>query len=218
MKTTEQAIQYWKENNIAKCDMEFNCGGDQMNDYTFNYYDSEGNEVEKAGEELDDYFDENVYKNVEFYVNSDGHYMGEAGNVYITLEDDSEDFSYEKVAESEWNETFTEEGLFPLTEKEKTFLTEKIESILGGEDGEGINYKADTILTDEECEMVDDLQERIRDFACDYPFNNAEGEASDWYRYSTNENGDDDGEMVIEGDNLKVHIERTFYIYTPSEN
>ena len=102
MKTTEltdlqQMVALWKEKGITECSMEFDCGGDQMNDYTFTFYTKEG-QVEC--EELDSYFDGEVYNNVEFYVNSDGHYMGENGYVYIRLDDDEESFTYTKDAQS----------------------------------------------------------------------------------------------------------------------
>ena len=92
----EVAVQQWKDNKVVKCEMEFSCGGDSMNDIDFYFHTKEG-KVELP--ELADYFDSEVYKNIEFYVNSDGHYMGEAGEVVIVLEDNEEDFSYTKNAE-----------------------------------------------------------------------------------------------------------------------
>jgi len=217
MLSTEQVIQLWKEKGITECVMEFNCGGDQMNDYSFNYYTKEG---EISMPEIDDYFDENVYKNVEFYVNSDGHYMGEAGVVNITIDDDGESFAYSKEAESEWSETFTEVGHFKLSDDYKKFVEDKVQSIVGGEDGEAINYKADCILTDEEEEIANNLQTELHDFACDLEISEAEGEASDWFRFSTNlEDADDDSVGVtITEEGLAISVERTYYVYRPSED
>jgi hypothetical protein len=217
MLTLENAIQKWKSLNITECSMEFNCGGDQMNDYTFTFRTKEG-EIED--DELNDYFDNEVYKNVEFYVNSDGHYMGEAGYVYIKLEDDEESFSYTKDAESEWSETFTEVGHFKLTEDYKNFVQSKVQSIIGGEDGEGINYKGDCILTDEEEEIAEKIQSELHDFASDLPISDAEGEASDWFRFTTSiEDADDDEEGVtITEEGLAFRVERNYYVYRPSED
>jgi hypothetical protein len=216
--TTEQAIQIWNEKGITECTMEFNCGGDQMNDYTFTFHTSEG---DIKCDELDTYFDEEVYKNVEFYVNSDGHYMGEAGVVNITLEDGDDNFSYSKDAESEWNETFSEVAYFKLTEDYKKFIEDKVQSIVGGEDGETINYKGDCILTDDEEQMTEDLLSELADFAGDLEMSEAEGEPSDWFRFTTNAlEDDDDGTMsvTITEEGLKVSVERTYYVYRPSED
>jgi hypothetical protein len=216
--TTEQAIQIWNEKGITECVMEFNCGGDQMNDYTFTFHTNEG-DVEC--EELNTYFDEEVYKNVEFYVNSDGHYMGEAGVVNITLEDGDDNFSYSKDAESEWNETFSEVAYFKLTEDYKKFIEDKVQSIVGGEDGETINYKGDCILTDDEEQMTEDLLSELADFAGDLEMPEAEGEPSDWFRFTTNALEDDDDDtmsVIITEEGLKVSVERTYYVYRPSED
>jgi hypothetical protein len=228
MKTTEltdlqQIIALWKEKGITECSMEFNCGGDQMNDYTFTFHTKEG---EIKCDELESYFENEVYNQVEFYVNSDGHYMGEAGYVYIRLDEDDEDnvdFTYTKDAESEWNETFSEVAYFPLTDDYKKFIQDKVQSIVGGEDGEAINYKGDCILTDEEEAIADSLQSDLRDFACDVEISDAEGEAGDWFRFSTNNPEDDDADddtmgVTITDDGLKVSVEKTYYVYKPSED
>jgi hypothetical protein len=218
MLSIEQAIQTWKEKNITECVMEFNCGGDQMNDYTFTFHTKDG---EIKCEELDTYFDGEVYKNVEFYVNSDGHYMGEAGVVNITLEDDEESFSYSKDAESEWSETFSEVGYFPLTEDYKNFIQDKVQSIVGGEDGETINYKGDCILTDEDEKLIERLEIDLSDFAGNLEIKEAEGEGGDWFRFTTNALEDDDDDsngLTITDEGLMISVERTYYVYRPSED
>ena len=87
---TNEAIALWKELGITSATMEFSCGGDSMNDYHFTFYNvnSENKEVESS--ELDSFFDDEVFRNVEFYVNSDGHYIGESGTVEIELDEDDE--------------------------------------------------------------------------------------------------------------------------------
>ena len=226
MKTTEltdlqQMIALWKEKGITECSMEFNCGGDQMNDYTFTFHTKDG---EIKCDELESYFEGEVYNHIEFYVNSDGHYMGEAGYVYIELDEDDEDnvdFTYRKDAESEWSETFSEVAYFPLTDDYKKFIQDNVQSIVGGEDGEAINYKADCILTDEEEDLVNKLQEDLRDFAGDLEMSDAEGEPNDWFRFTTNALEDDDDEdtaVTITDEGLKVSVERTYYVYRPSED
>lgn len=201
---TKDAIVEWKAKGIDRCDMEFSCGGDSMNDYTFTFFDKENKEVES--EMLDAYFDEEVYKNVEFYVNSDGHYQGESGNVEITFEEDSDNedggiFSYAKSSESEWNESFNEVGYCELTEAEAEFVKAKIHSIVGGNDGEATNYKGDCILTDDEEELLESVVRKIEDFATMYEFENSEGEENDWFTYTTDMGeADIDTEIVGELD------------------
>ena len=232
MKTTEKElspIQLWKEKGIVKGDFEFQCGGDQMNDTTLTFYNEKGEEVEC--EELESYIDNVIYNEVEFYVNSDGHYQGECGNVYITLEedDDAEDgaiFVYDKQSESEWNESFTEVGYCELTPEEAEFVKDKIHSIVGGGDGEAINYKKDCILTDEDEVLLKNISDKIENFAIDYQMKEAEGEENEWFTYTTDigeaneeaevEYDEENPTAIIDGQ-IGVVINKSFTIYK-SEN
>jgi hypothetical protein len=214
----------WKQLEIARCEMNFSCGGDSMNDYDFNFYKANNEEVESSV--LEDYFESEVWKNVEFYEASDGHYMGEAGVVLIQLDEDDEDnpqFYYAKDAESEWQETIDRVASMPITEDYRRFLNEKVESVIGG-DGEGINFKEDTILSNEDVEIMEKLQNDIRNFAEEFDFE-FEGEQNDWFRFTTNL-ADSNGDVEFEADtiqydengNLLVLIEKSFYTYTPSND
>lgn len=231
MKTTEKElspIQLWKENGIVKGDFEFQCGGDQMNDTNLKFYNEAGEEV--VCEELADYIDGEIYNQVEFYVNSDGHYQGESGFVYITLEedDDAEDgasFSYEKESESEWNENFDEVGYCELTPAEAEFVEDKIHSIVGGGDGDAVNYKADCILTDEDEALLKSICSKIEDFATEYQMKDAEGEENDWFNYTTdmedaNNNShiedyeyDENNPTLVVNNTIAVYINKSFTIY-----
>jgi hypothetical protein len=231
MKTTEKElspIQLWKENGIVKGDFEFQCGGDQMNDTTLTFYNEKGEEVEC--EELANYIDGEIYNQVEFYVNSDGHYQGESGNVYITLEEDEDEedgatFVYDKESESEWNESFTEVGYCDLTPAEAEFVKDKIHSIVGGGDGEAINYKKDCILTDEDEELLKSISDKIEDFAINYQMKEAEGEENEWFTYTTDmeetneansdrefEYDEDNPTAIIDGQ-IAILINKSFTIY-----
>jgi len=228
---TKEAIKEWKAKGIERCNMEFQCGGDSMNDYTFTFFDKDEKELES--DTLNAYFDEEVYKNVEFYVNSDGHYQGESGNVEINFEEDvdNEDggyFSYAKSSESEWNESFNEVGYCELTEAEQQFVKDKIHSIVGGNDGEATNYKGDCILTDEEEELLASVVSKIEDYATSYSFENSEGEENDWFTYTTDMGeAEADTEIVGELDEANptiivdgkvgISINKSFTIYK-SEN
>ena len=235
MKTTEKElspIQLWKENGIVKGDFEFQCGGDQMNDTTLTFYNEKGEEVEC--EELANYIDGEIYNQVEFYVNSDGHYQGESGNVYITLEEDEDEedgatFVYDKESESEWNESCTEVGYCDLTPAEAEFVKDKIHSIVGGGDGEAINYKKDCILTDEDEELLKSISDKIEDFATNHQMKEAEGEENEWFTYTTDmeesneansdrefEYDEDNPTIIIDGQ-IAILINKSYTIYK-SEN
>jgi hypothetical protein len=212
MKTTDvetnEIIELWKKLDIQRCEMEFSCGGDSMNETDFTFYDSQDNQVD--ADELESYFEGEVYNQVEFYEVSDGHYMGEFGQVVITLEDEDDEpfFQYDKQSQSEWEEREIEVMKYDLTDSEVKFLTEKVDSIVGGEDGQAINYKTDCVLSDEEEELSEKLLQDIADAANEYDFQDADGEPQDWFTFSTDTG---DGEIEIIDNKLSVEVQRSFY-------
>lgn len=231
MKTTEKElspIQLWKELGIVRGEFEFQCGGDQMNDTSITFFNDKGEEV--VSEELADYFDNSIYNEVEFYVNSDGHYQGESGFVYIEFEEDEEEyeggrFTYDKQSESEWNESFDEVGYCELTEDETNFVKKYIHSIVGGGDGDAVNYKGDCILNDDEEALLESITQKICDFATEYQIKDAEGEENEWFTYTTdledaNSRIDIDGyeydesnPTLVVDNTIAVYINKSFTIY-----
>jgi hypothetical protein len=213
---TNEAIALWKELGITTANMEFSCGGDSMNDYHFSFYNSENKEVQSG--ELESFFDDDVFKRVEFYVNSDGHYIGESGNVSIELSEDEEnpDFVYYKNAQAEWSESFTDEVGVELTEKEVEFVRSKVLNLVGSQDGDAINYKGDCILNNEEEQISDTISQKISDVVMNHEFENAEGEVEEWFQYNTDE-VDSDVLPKIVGNTLFVSLTRQFLVYTDSE-
>ncbi len=210
---TNDAIKLWKELNIDRCEMEFSCGGDSMNETDYTLYDKDEKVVDSP--ELNDYFDHEVYNEVEFYEVSDGQYMGEFGKVVITLEEDEEDeeyFSYDKQALSEWEDTFFTDVNIKLSEKEKELLVTKVENINGGGwDNElNVNYKDDCVLTDEEEELLNNLLEKVRDEAENAEIE-GEGEETD------GENRTFESEIDIEDDTLVVSVGGRFYFTRDSD-
>lgn len=210
----------WNELKIAECKMEFSCGGDSMNDWEFHFYDSKGNEIKnQKTDELKEYFDDEVFKRVEFYVNSDGHYMGEAGSVIITLgEDDDEEpsFEYYKDAQSEWSETYTEKVTIDLTKDEMEVIREKISSMNGGEDEQNnVNYKIDCVISDEEETIIDNLLSKLSIEAREYEFE-VDEEPSEWYSWTTNV--DDEDGLVLTKKSITFQVSRSFTTYRPSED
>lgn len=199
--TREEAVALWKEQKIERAEMEFYCGGDEMGDYSFTYYDAENEEVECK--ELDVYFDEEVFKKIDFYVNSDGHYMGESGNVHITLDDleldDEElDFDYVKNAQSEWNESLTNTLEIELNEEQINFLKEFVRNIIGGSDEfTQFNYSKDFIMTNEHERIEKEIGTIIDNVTTDYE-PDTDNEVGEWFNYESQEFMFDDNVLLIE--------------------
>jgi hypothetical protein len=76
-------------------------------------------------------------------------------------------------------------------------------------------------LTDDEEQITERLLIELADFAGDLEMPEAEGEPSDWFRFTTNALEDDDDDtmsVTITEEGLKVSVERTYYVYRPSED
>lgn len=215
---TNEAIALWKELGITSASMEFSCGGDSMNDYHFNFYNANSENKEVQSSELDSFFDDEVFRNVNFYENSDGHYIGESGTVEISLDEDAEEptFSYYKSAQAEWSESFTDEIVVELTEKEVEFVRTKVRNLVGSQDGSSINYKGDCILDNEEEQISDTLLVKITDKVENHEFETAQGEQEDWFQFNTDE-VDGDELPKIEGNKLYISATRQFLVYTDSD-
>lgn len=200
-------IKLWKKLKIDRCECQFDCGGDNMGNTDFTFYDKKGEIASPP--ELEEYFNNAMYENVDFYVNSDGHYQGESGTVTITLEDG--EFSYSKSATSEYSENISTIIEVELTKKEIDFIKKNVSNINGG-DGFAINYKRDLILTDEDEKLVEGLENKLTDVAAshepdledtEFP----EGEIQeDWYTFTTNSEHDEIKELTIEGNKLKIVV------------
>lgn len=204
-----EIIDLWKKLDITKGEFIFSCGGDSMNETEFKFWNSKNEEVEDS--ELENYFESEVYREVDFYEVSDGHYMGEFGTVIIVLEEDDDEpyFSYDKESQSEYEERLSEVMKYELTDDEVKFITEKVQSIVGGEDGQAINYKGDCLLSDEEVELSEKLLDNLWNTAGDYEFENADGEPQEWFVFTTSI--DEEDEIIIEDNKLSVEVQRTYY-------
>lgn len=201
----ENIIKIWKEKNIDHVNFNFSCGGDSMNDTSIDIFDKEGKLVQDS--ELESYFDDQTYKNVEFYENSDGHYQGEFGVVTIEFDEDENDFTYSKSSSSEWSESSVNEAEIELTDEEAKFVADYVLNINGGEDDIQTNYKKDFILTNEQEETLKGLEEKISEFAQDYTPNDVEGEINEWHTYTTNEEGE---ELKLVDNVLTLSITKSF--------
>jgi len=217
----------WKKLGITSCTMNFSCGGDSMNDYDFTFYkpnDKKGKNqpavVEVECDELKNYFDHEVFNQVDFYEASDGHYIGESGNVEITLEDEDEEepyFNFSKNAQSEWSERHTEVIQVNLTTKMVKFLKDNVSNINGGDGDISINYKRDVILSDEDEGIVSKLETLIQDEAEEFEPKDVEGELEEYYTFTTND-GDNLEEITINGNKLSLIVNKSMVVYRDSED
>jgi hypothetical protein len=215
-----EAVSEWKKLGIDNANMEFSCGGDSMSDYSFTFYTKNKSAVtgrpeniEVESEALISFFDLQIFDDVEFYVNSDGHYIGESGNVVITLNDDEDGFEYDKQSQSEWSESYEETIHIKLSKEEVEFVKNKILNINGGQDGDAtFNYKIDCVITDEEEELIETLGKRLENECETYEFEDAEGEEEDWFTWSTNQEVDDVIQFTEE-DEMLVMVRRNFIQY-----
>jgi hypothetical protein len=213
MNNIQEIIKLWKELGVEKVKFEFSCGGDSMNDTSITIEGKDGSEIDNV--ELRDYFDDAVYKRVNFYEASDGHYQGEFGNVYITLSDDEEDFDYNKSSQSEWSERVGSEVPVELTDEQMKFIKSKVLNINGDCDSLNVNYKNDCILSDKEEELVDDLENTLLDILRDYSPDTDEGEVGEWFTFTTNEEGED---IKFIGNSIVVQISNEVTIFREGED
>jgi hypothetical protein len=206
----KEAIARWKELNLNRVILTFNCGGDNMGDMDWVLYDNADNTVIDG--DLVDYFDTEVFKHVDFYVNSDGHYMGEAGTVTVELEGEEDDFSYSKDAMSEYEEQIESDLVVELTDAELAFVKEYVSNINGTQDNDvNFNYSKDFIMTDEMVGLEDSIGEKICNTASEFTPEDIDGDISDWYNYETSDT------VEIKDNTISLIITNSYYTQTESE-
>ena len=216
----DEMIKLWKKLKIETAQFHFSCGGDSMNDTSMTFHGKNGKEITEGTSELESYFENEVYNNVQFYEASDGHYIGEHGIVHITLDEEEEDFNYSKSSKSEWSETMTSEMEVKLPEKAIEFIKKNVLNINGGQDGGCvINYKKDLILSDKEVKLVEELENKIlneaSNFVPDQSENEDEGEVEDWFTFTTNEEGE---EIKIKENSLVVSVRNSVTVLKEGED
>jgi hypothetical protein len=92
-------------------------------------------------------------------------------------------------------------------------------NINGGDGGFNINYKRDLILSDENEKLVEELENKIVNFAEELDIEGeGNGEASDWYSFTTSDEDDDEiSTLKVDDEHLLVRVSREFYVYRDSE-
>lgn len=168
-KMEKNAIKLFTKLKVSKANFIFSCGGDSMNDTSWEIYGQDDNIIDtKEVGELRDILDSLVYEKVEFYEVSDGHYIGEDGVVTITVAKATKKYlNYEKTSKAEWEEEYGGTLHTKLTQEEATFWNNKIRGI-AGESDEGhtdirLSYKSDTILPPSEIELQNSILDKIKE-------------------------------------------------------
>ena len=207
----------WKKLKVGYAKFEFNCGGDSMGDTDLKFYTDKGTLMKsKKLLELDEHINDIIYDQVEFYVNSDGHYMGESGHVEIRLDEDGDEptFTFDKYATSEFSEAYTEHAEVLLTDAQVKFIKQNVSNMNGGFDsGNNINYSRNFILTEDDEDMITDLMDDLDETAANHEFE-VEGEYSyeEWYTWTTGEPND----LKIKNNKLTIEVSRNFTEYRDS--
>lgn len=102
------AKQTFEKFGIKYAKLEFDCGGDDMNNMEWSFHNDKGKKThskpitinESDFVKLVNYFQDVVFDNVEFYQDSGDMYLGEVGIVYITLTSNGKKFKYKKVSKA----------------------------------------------------------------------------------------------------------------------
>jgi hypothetical protein len=194
--TTQDEVSRIKElftsGKVDKIVWNYQAGGDSINDYSNNFY---LNDEEVTIEDIDvsDY----VLDKVDIADASDGHYLGEFGNVIITLEDD--ELQVVKDYQTEWSVSEDEVMYVSVSEKQievlkkiKSFTLSVYEHSL-----EEINFIEDLYITDEMRTAIDNIIENAIDKADDF-LNSLPNDIDD-YKTITMEDG-------LEDDNLRFTL------------
>ena len=194
--TTDDEVSRIKElftsGKVDKIVWNYQAGGDSLNDYSNNFY---LNDEEVTVEDIDvsDY----VLDIIDIADTSDGHYLGEFGNVIITLEED--ELQVVKDYQTEWSVSEDEVMYISVSEKQieilkkiKSFTLSVYEHSL-----EDIDFTEDLYITDEMSTAIDNIIENAIDKADDF-LNSLHNDIDD-YRTITMEDG-------LEDDNLRFTL------------
>ena len=204
----EEVIKLWKKKKISHAEYDFSCGGDSMNDTELRFYKE--NKAIKETWGLSDYFEDEVYEKVEFYVDSSDNYPGESGTVTIGLNEDEDGFEYEKSSTEEWLETYSDVLKVEITEEQARFLEEHIRDMSGGGwRGEDINYKKDFILTEEIEDIIQKLRDEFQNNLEEWAYNQYElSEESESYETSIS--------IIKEDEKFFIELEVSCQVYSYS--
>jgi hypothetical protein len=201
----EKLIEEWKEKGVDRAEFEFSCGGDSMNDTSLIFFDKENKEVIMSDESRET-LDDDIYKEVEFYENSDGHYQGESGTVLVEFDAEENQFAYSKSATEEWSESFTDIITIEITPELHKFCKEYVLEILGEGNYLDIIYAKDFYINSEKSKMLEDIQEIINENMDNHePEDTSAGEIEDYLEMS--------GFEIINNNQIKFNYDYRKTVY-----
>ena len=176
----EELIKEWLEKNISEAEFQFSCGGDSMGDTDLLFYNNKKEVVDmnESGTLTD-----LVYNNVDFYENSDGHYQGEFGTVYITLNEEKDNFEYNKSSASEYNNSYTDEVVISLKQEEWNYINKYVKNVSGDGVIDNFEYKIDFYKTKLHTELEENIKECSKNELFDHEFEQGhkDAEVDDYY-------------------------------------
>jgi len=180
----EELIKEWLEKGVDRAEFEFSCGGDSMNDASLVFFDKESKEIIMSNESRET-LDNDIYSNVEFYENSDGHYQGEHGTVLVEFNVEENEFNYSKSATEEWSESFSDSITIEIAPELHKFCKEYVFEISGEHRYLDIEYEKDFYINSEKSKMLEDIQEIINETMYNHePEDTSEGELEDYVSMS----------------------------------
>lgn len=143
---TKDVIELWKELGIEKAFVEFECGGDCINKLDAHIFSKSG---EVSNDFLENKILDGVLNNVEFYETSSDSYVGEFGEVEVTINDDGTDFLYCKKSTSIFRSyDVIIKKQVTLSDKEAEYVEKYISDIRYFEGGSPtFQYKIDFVKT-----------------------------------------------------------------------
>lgn len=201
----EKLIEEWKEKGVDRAEFEFSCGGDSMNDTSLVFFDKEDKEVIMSNESRET-LDNDIYKEVEFYVNSDEHYQGEHGTVLVEFNVEENQFNYSKSATEEWSESFTDIIELEIGPELHKFCKEYIFEISGEHSYSDIEYAKDFYINSEKLKMLKDIQKIINEAVDDHePEDKSEGELEEYISTS--------GFVTIDNNKIKFNYDYRKTVY-----
>ena len=177
----DKILELWKKLNVDEAKFTFSAGGDSMNDTEMALYNEGGERIHDT--ELEDLLSEEVYNQVTFYEVSDGHYLGEHGEVIIGMDDDGETLYFNKSSRSEYEETATNAEEVKVEDWVKESILAKIDSISGTPYDSvtmwEVNYKGDCIFTDKDEEALSVFIDAIKTQLLNHDFDIEQGYGDD---------------------------------------
>jgi hypothetical protein len=211
----------WLELKVDHILIEYSCGSDETLLEGTMIYDQSGSQI--YSNDLSDFFEEEVFKKVDFVDATDKYYLGESGTVKITMiedggrywEDNEEgeeieiltyEFIYNKKGEEKYLHKIQNKLFIPLEESTINLINDKVSNIYGSHLTVIVNLKNDTILTEEENILLEKLKLEL-DKLCKEFKPQSDKDIIDWYDFGTYfEKHINDGDEILEDVNRDSNL------------